>query len=423
MRWKSSKTIVVFAMLAMVLALVPGAWAGEKKEILYSFKGGNDGGYPTYSPLIFDKAGNLYGTTFDGGIGPLGGFGTVFELTPKADGSWTETVLHRFTGGRDGAFPHSGVVLDDLGDLYGTTEFGGGLGSCPLGGANYYCGTVYRISPQAHGGWNETVLMRFDNARHGGYPVQSLILDRTGNLYGVAGFGKGCGGGGCGMVFELLRQRTVPWKETIIYEFNGSDGADSWGPLLFDPSGNMYGTTIGGGAANAGVVFKLAPTKRGQWAETILHTFTPQNHDGARPNGQLTFDKQGNLYGATQAGGKNTCHGLGCGVVYELARDSWKETILHDFYGNHFNGIDDDTQGVAFDLSGNLYGTATGTAHFPGGIFRLVHQRETWVEHLIYKFPPGVSPGMATYGPDGRLYGASYSGGKYNLGQVYRIVP
>ena len=82
-----------------------------EKEVLYSFKGGKDGKYPTYPGLIFDKAGNLYGTTFDGGIGPLGGFGTVFELTPKADGSWTETVLHRFTGGRDGAFPYSGLVL------------------------------------------------------------------------------------------------------------------------------------------------------------------------------------------------------------------------------------------------------------------------------------------------------------------------
>ena len=111
------------------------------------------------------------------------------------------------------------------------------------------------------------------------------------------------------------------------------------------------------------------------------------------------------------------------GSFMSLSGGSWKETIIYNFNGRNFNGIADDTEGVAFDASGNLYGTASGLSHYPGGIFRLVHQRGAWAEQLIYKFPLDALPGMVTYGLDGRLYGASFSGGKYNLGQVYRIVP
>src|ERR1700733_2968175 len=257
MQWKSClNTIVAFAMLAMALVPVPGVWAGTKKEVLYSFKGGKDGKYPTYPGLIFDKAGNLYGTTFDGGIGPLGGFGTVFELTPKAGGGWTETVLHRFTGGRDGAFPCSGLVFDAAGNLYGTTDFGGGLGSCLDGGVNYFCGTVYRLSPRQNGKWTETILRRFDAKASGGYLQNNLILDAVGNLYGVAEGGDGCAQYSCGIVFELISGPEVPWKEKILYSFHGSDGDDAQSPLMFDAQGNLYGTTIGGGAADAGVVFR-----------------------------------------------------------------------------------------------------------------------------------------------------------------------
>ncbi len=424
-RLSGIRNISVFAMIALAFAGV--AWAGAKKEVLYSFKGGKDGKYPTYPGLIFDKAGNLYGTTFDGGIGPLGGFGTVFELTPKADGSWTETVLHRFTGGRDGAFPYSGLVFDAAGNLYGTTDFGGGLGSCLDGGVNYYCGTVYRLSPGQNGKWTETILRRFDAKASGGYLQNNLILDAAGNLYGVAEGGDGCAQYSCGVVFELISGPKVPWKEKILYSFHGSDGDDAQSPLMFDAQGNLYGTTIGGGAADAGVVFRLEPTKKGPWKQTVLHTFTPLSHDGGRPCGRLVFDKQGNLYGSTQNGGKYPCQGLGCGIVYELAHDTWDEAIIHYFNGHrqrNFQGIANDTQGVAFDASGNLYGTATGTTLFPGGIFQLIRQQDgTWKERLVSKFPVGVSPGMAIYGTDGNLYGGSFSGGDHSFGAVFRITP
>ncbi len=417
MQWKSySKTIVVLSALAMALALAPGAWAGAKKEVLYSFKGGKDGKYPTYSPLVFDKA-NLYGTTFFGG---KYGLGTVFELKPNKNGTWSETVIHAFAGDRDGAQPYSGLVSDAAGNLYGTTGLGGGLGKC-FNGTSHYCGTVYRLSRGRNGTWSETILRRFDDRASGGYLYNALILDASGNLYGAAAEG---GDGADGVAFELIRGETVPWKEKVLYSFHGPDGNTPDSPLMFDANGNLYGTTIGGGPVNGGVVFELQPTKRGPWRETILHAFT-QVPQGYEPSGLLAMDKEGNLYGSTQDGGKYSCGGPGCGVIYELRHEngSWKETIIHEFNGHDFKGIVDDTEGVAFDASGNLYGTASGLSHYPGGIFRLVHQGGAWAEQLIYKFPLDALPGMVTYGSDGRLYGALVLEGKYNLGQVYRIVP
>ena len=312
MQWKSySKTIVVLSALAMALALAPGAWAGAKKEVLYSFKGGKDGKYPTYSPLVFDKA-NLYGTTFFGG---KYGLGTVFELKPNKNGTWSETVIHAFAGDRDGAQPYSGLVSDAAGNLYGTTGLGGGLGKC-FNGTSHYCGTVYRLSRGRNGTWSETILRRFDDRANGGYLYNALILDASGNLYGAA---AEVGDGADGVAFELIRGETVPWKEKVLYSFHGPDGNTPDSPLMFDANGNLYGTTIGGGPVNGGVVFELQPTKRGPWRETILHAFT-QVPQGYEPSGLLILDKEGNLYGSTQDGGKYSCGGPGCGVIYELER-------------------------------------------------------------------------------------------------------
>ncbi len=409
----SIRNIAVFAMLTF--ASISLAWAGAKKEILYSFKGGNDGKLPTYSQLIVDKAGNLYGTTFDGG---RYGLGTVFELKPNKDGTWTESIIHAFAGKLDGAFPFSGLISDDAGNLYGTTGYGGGLGSCLEQGVNYYCGTVYRLRREGSGQWSETVLRSFDDGTYGGYLYNISILDGSGNLYGVA---EG-GAAGYGVVFELIPQAKTPWKEKVLYSFHKADGNDPESPLIFDAKGNLYGTTIGGGPTNGGVAFELQPAKHGPWKETVLHEFTEAS-EGSAPYGLLALDTHGNLYGSTVYGGRYLCGGPGCGVVYELAQGSWKETVIHDFNGHNFKGITDDTQGVAFDASGNLYGTATGTALYPGGIFRLLYQRGTWVEQLIYKFPLDAFPGMVMYGSDGRLYGASVLGGKYNLGALFSITP
>jgi uncharacterized repeat protein (TIGR03803 family) len=416
--------MVVFAMFTVALMLAPRAWAGGKMRVLYSFKGGSDGKYPTYPGLVFDKAGNLYGTTFDGG---KHGLGTVFELKRHSDGSWGEVVLHSFDGGHDGAFPNAGLVFDDAGSLYGATPFGGGLGRCSFEGAKG-CGTVFELRPGGNGQWTETVLRRFDARAYGGYLKNNLILDDAGNLYGTAEGGGGCPHYSCGIVFELAPAARGSWKERILYSFHGSDGDDPSGPLLFDARGNLYGTTIGGGSADEGAVFRLEPANSGPWKETVLHSFTPQNHDGSRPCGFLAFDAEGNIYGSTQNGGKYPCDGPGCGIVYELAHDTWAETILHYFNGHHvhnFQGISDDTQGVAFDTSGNLYGTAAGTELYPAGIFELIPQKGgTWKTQIIYQFA-GHSPfpGMAVYGKDGNMYGMTFFGGTDDLGTVFRLTP
>jgi uncharacterized repeat protein (TIGR03803 family) len=400
----------------MASVLVAATWAEGTKKILHSFKGGHDGKYPTYPGLIFDKAGNLYGTTFDGG---KYGLGTVFELTPGPDGSWSETVLHAFAGDRDGAFPFSGLVFDRAGNLYGTTGWGGGLGSCPIESVNYFCGTVFELKPKANGRWTETVLRRFDEGTYGGYLKNNLIVDEAGNLYGTAEGGDGCQQHNCGLVFELIPTKKGPWKEKILHSFHGPDGGDPQSPLIFDAEGDLYGTTIGGGAAYAGVVFELVPTKRGPWKETVLHSFDPQKYDGSRPCGFLALDAEGNLYGATQNGGRFPCGGSGCGVVYRLTNHTWKETIL--FY---LKGIANDVAGIAFDSLGNLYGAASGTELHRGGIFELIPQQGgEWQEQLIYGFAPHTTPGRFIYGADGNLYGMTYFGGAYDLGAVFRITP
>ena len=169
-----------------------GSW---KHKVLHHFTAGEDGGGPV-AGLIFDTAGNLYGTTSGGGVH---GAGVIFELTPNPNGSWKEKVLHQFTGAKDGSSPQAGVILDQAGNLYGTTTYGGA--------ADCDCGLAFKLSPNPGGGWNETVLHRFSNVVVGGYPVAGLIFDAAGNLYGTTcGYGDDgvCAWlGSYGSVFEI----------------------------------------------------------------------------------------------------------------------------------------------------------------------------------------------------------------------------
>ena len=213
------------------------------EKLLYTFNGGSDGAYPG-APLIFDAEGNLYGTTSEGGTtscNPPYGCGTVFKLTP----SGTETVLYRF-GGADGNSP-AGLVFDAEGNLYGTTFYGGITSDCS--GYQPGCGVVFELTPSGM----ETVLYSFTGGADGAYPSGGLIFDSEGNLYGATQNG---GAYGCGVIFELSPSGT----ETVLYSFTGGDdGAVPNGPLVFDSQGNLYGTTLYGGAKLVGTVFKLAP--------------------------------------------------------------------------------------------------------------------------------------------------------------------
>lgn len=255
--------------------------------ILHSFRGyPSDGGQPEYVDLIFDHAGNLYGTTCGGGGV---NYGTVFEVTPS-NGSWTEAPIHTFGG--DGECPQSGVLLDAAGNLYGTTLQGPGNQ-----------GEVYELSPSGSG-WTVNVLERFEGI-NGNAPTAGLVADRSGNLYGMTLSGT---------VFELSYSGGV-WNFTVIYTLSGGGG---YGALVMDAAGNLYGTQFVGGTYGVGAVFKLT-SNNGNWTYTDLHDFVIAS-GGAFPQGSVALDADGNLYGTASQGGilSHGCGYWGCGSVWEI---------------------------------------------------------------------------------------------------------
>ena len=256
---------------------------------VHQFGTGNDGLQPLGS-VIFDAAGNLYGTTYLGGAS---GMGTVFEAT-RSGQNWTESVIYNFAGSSDGANPVAGLTFDSAGDLYGTTYSGGANG----------WGTVFKLSPSGSG-WTKTVIYNFQNANDGRAPTGGVIFDQVGNLYGGTVFGGANSGG---VVYELSPSGGN-WTLTTLYSFSGVAGP--YNNLTFDASGNLYGTTYRDGADLAGSVFKLTQSG-GNWTFTDLHDFTDGN-DGGYPTSSVAVDAHGDVYGTASSGGSS-----GQGVVFEI---------------------------------------------------------------------------------------------------------
>lgn len=330
--------------------------------MLHTFGGVGDGVEPL-GGLIFDAAGNLYGTTANGGSGPCNGrCGTVFELSPLIGGSWSEKILYSFADGEDGVEPISSLVFDASGNLYGTTV---------SGGAHRY-GTVFQLRPDANGSWSERVLHSFGgSAKDGLSPECNLIFDAAGNLYGTTLAGGADNGG---IVFELSPASSGAWIEKGIHTFGaGYDGNGPIGGLSLDAEGNLYGATDGSG--NDGTIFELSPTLSGGWTERILCDFKAFSGGGG-PDGNLVFDAAGNLYGETYAGGLPGCvHGQGCGTAFKLSpteEGGWKETVLDSFSVGVDGGL---PLGVVVrDSAGNLYGTTfgeSGGAAYYGTVFEI----------------------------------------------------
>jgi uncharacterized repeat protein (TIGR03803 family) len=315
-----------------------------KETVLFAFPGYNHGnGYDPMGGLLLDKAGNLYGTTEGGGGLELG---ALF----KVDASGTESIVYSFTGGRkDGANPYSTLIQDKSGNLYGTTSMTGSI-SCAQG-----CGTVFKFNPQTG---KETALHRFNGSpSDGAWPLYgSLLMDKEGNLYGstLNGGSVGCAKYGGGVVYKL----TPSGRETVLHVFTGGDGCGGSGSLAMDTEGNLFGTTIMGGKYNNGTVWKLNLNSH---KETVLHSFTTA--EGFYPWGGVTMDAKGNLYGDIQYGGAN-----GDGMVWRLSK-SGKLTVLHSFTesdGRFPFGS------VYLDAKGVLYGmTRDGGAHGNGVVFKL----------------------------------------------------
>jgi DNA-binding beta-propeller fold protein YncE len=380
----SGANCVGFIGCGTVFELTAGANGTWTEKVLHSFQNnGKDGTIPV-GGLIFDAAGNLYGTTLYGGTSGTGcnglGCGTVFELTPGRGGKWTEKVLHNFNGG-DGAFPEAGLILDAAGNLYGTTLDGGAFGSysCGIDGTAP-CGTVFELKPGTSGKWNEKVLHSFGRAGDGFGPWGGLIFDAAGNnLYSTtAGGGTSTGCYGCGTAFELTPGANGKWKEKLLHSFgNGEDGVGPYGVMVFDATGNLYGTTTEGGAGYVGTFFQLAPGANGKWKEKVLHSFCLASgcRDGEFPRSGLIFNAAGNLYGTTGEGGDPSCgsFGYGCGTAFEFmpeANGKWQEKVLHRFTGGK-DGAYPDAR-LIFDAVGNLYGaTASGGTYGYGTVFEI----------------------------------------------------
>jgi uncharacterized repeat protein (TIGR03803 family) len=327
-----------------------GAWS---EKVLYSFTCGSDGEYPA-GGLVLDHAGNLYGTTSGYSNG---NHGNAFELVHHEHGSWSLKVLYSFSGGSDGAYPMAGLAWDQAGNLYGTTT----------SGSVSVRGVVFQLRPNRDGSWKEKVLHRFAGGSDGDTPSATPTFDSAGNLYGTTRYGGGapiCGG--CGTVFQLTPQQNGNWKYKVIRRFRGTDGEYPLASVTLDASGNLYGTTSAGGPKGGGTVFELARRQNGSWIGKSLHNFGLNPLAGLSPQTGLLFDASGNLWGTTLGGGNLGCKS-GCGVVFQLtlgSQGSWKESVVHTFVddpGYYPAGI------LISDTTGNLYGTTEGDGSFTFG--------------------------------------------------------
>ena len=398
--------------------------------------------------LIADPAGNLYGTATSGGNGGAID-GTVYQLNAA---SGEVEILHYFAG-TDGRNPQASLLLDANGNLYGTAAYGG----------TYNSGVVFELKRISVKAWKYSVLynFNFDGLTNfdGAFPYSALVMDKAGNLYGTTEFGgtgqcfyngpsrppKGEPLSGCGTVFELSHSSGGTWTEKILHNFHGlGDGGLPIAGLVFDRSGNLYGTTTQGGSGSSrcgsyydtgcGVVFSLTP-RANSWTENVLYEFRG-THDGANPTAPLVLDQAGNLFGTTPGAV------LGYGSpssVFELspsAGGTWTETTIITLE-NGSGGITP-LAGLILDSAGNLYGTTyygsgshadnappklTGS----GVVFQLTPNNGTWTETVLHSFSAdvfdGVNPG---YGSlllnNGAFYGTTVNGGD-GAGVIYKLVP
>ena len=275
-----------------VYRLQPQFGGGWKETVLYQF-GYYDGENPFYGDVVFDQAGNLYGATRNGGANSQG---AIFKLTP-GNGGWTESVIHSFSGS-DGSAPLGGPAIDSAGNLYGTTS---------LGGAGGY-GVIYGLQPTSSD-WVGTVLHSFQGS-DGVTPASAVVLDQSANVYGATQAG---GVGGDGSAFKLTLGADGLWDLTTLVGFKGAGIQGSYRTLAMDRMGDLYGTTATEGAYHLGSVFKLT-FANGTWLCTTLHDFTGGG-DGANPYGTLSFDASGNIYGTAENGGT-----YGNGVVFQISQ-------------------------------------------------------------------------------------------------------
>jgi uncharacterized repeat protein (TIGR03803 family) len=412
------QTILLLSIFAFTTFLASAPASAQTPTVLHSFNGA--GGVDGYNPdgtLIADTSGNLYGTTTYGGTyNVVDCCGTVFELSPDGSGGFTYKILYSFNpDNEDGNYPSPTVIFDDDGNLYGTTSAGGTVKQ----------GTVFELSPQSGGTWKETILYNFiRNGGDGQEPMAGLTMDPKGNLFGTTFLSStGCE---CGTVFELTAKGSGLFAFKTIYTFTGypDDGAAPDSVLTFR-DGKLFGVTAFGGAYGFydGAVFELSPNASGGSTESLIHSFGSSYSDSTPSIAAVVFDSSGNLYGTTYYGGVD-----GIGSVYKLSPSSggsWSDTLLFSFDGS--NGDGPDYGALIFDAKGNLYGTTqVGGANGNGTVYELTPAGGAWSQTFLASFDStdgNFSYGGVVFGPGGNLYGTTEYGGANDAGVIYQIKP
>jgi len=428
LRWATTHSLLprpaipltILSLLAVTMGLSAVAQS-QTYTILHSFSGPD--GYNPEAGVTLDAAGNVYGTTFHGGSQNCSnGCGTVFKLTHRS-GGWVLTTLYEFQGGSDSAWPNAGVTIGPDGTLYGTT-----LGD---DGGLYGYGTVFNLRPPDHichsvsCPWTMTVLYSFSGGDDGGTPgYGNLVFDRQGNIYGTTANG---GDFLAGTVFEVMHSNGG-WTESVLYSFlsNPSVECTPLGGVIFDRSGNLWGTTSGC-SSQFGAVFELSPSDSG-WTASLVHAFhdtlSGGSPDGTTPLASLTLDSSGNLYGTTVQGPPDpNCPALG--TVFEI-NTAGDFATLHFFpsipqpecmYESGLLGP------VSVDTQGNLYGTQYGEAYGAyGGVFE--RGPLGWSELVNFSADTGTLPwGGVALDASGNLYGTASGAGPGGGGVVWEITP
>jgi len=413
---RTNRSIVLFFLTFLLILPVHAA---VKEKVLHSFGEDNNGAYPI-SSIVSDSQGNLFGTT---NLAGANGIGTIFELMPAAGGGWTFALLHSFTLD-EGGNPRTGLIRDQAGNLYGTTDDGGVL----------TFGTAFELSPKGSG-WDFNLIYNFAGGADAAFPSGSLISDGRGSFFGTTGGGGGSGNCtfGCGTVFQLRNNGNGQWTEQVLYGFQGgSDGADPIGPLVADRGGNLYGVTELGGTSQCqggcGTIFRLHREANGAWRKQTVLQFSDKQH-GWFPNGGLAFDSSGNLYGTASLGGDLTCNPPnGCGLVFKI-NSRGEETVVHNFSNSNGDGMFPET-GLSTGPGGHLLGTTAEGGHsIPncefgcGTVFDITPTGKVVV---VYSFglDDGVMPLAPVYWDGvGHVFGTTFEGGTGFAGTVFELTP
>jgi uncharacterized repeat protein (TIGR03803 family) len=397
--------------LVTLIGLMTATAFGQDFQVLHSFASGNDASAPV-GQLTIGQNGRLYGTAVEGGSTTACngyGCGAVFELAQQ-NGNWHEAVLANFSSDNSAMAPYGPLVLDSAGNIYGVGANPGVIGN------QSYSGQLFELALNDGSYTTSTIHYFLGGSNDAGTPNPGLVEDSQGNFYGSSGNGGEQNNNG--VVFRFSPNADGTWTETLIYSFGGdSNVVIPYGTMAIDSQGNLYGTTIVGGAYGLGSVYKLSLIN-GTWSVQDLYDFPPTIQGPSY--GGIALDSKGNLYVVSQYGGS-----YGVGSIFKLTPtvDYWKYSLIHSFTGSTDGGYPGGS--IAIDNAGNIYGTTLRGGLFGSGtVYKFAPEQKGWKETVIHNFPatePLWNPQGVIRNVQGNLYGITSYGGKYSFGTAYEI--